>query len=108
MADIWEKYYPDRSFGLFKKEFFEHVTKVKGQNYRYSPRVKIEIRYKHEYDFVMHRVETVVNVFVDLFSVYKNREVKQFTLAEFEKELAENLEKNCIARQNVNFAGYFH
>jgi hypothetical protein len=83
MAKIWEDCYPDRSFGLFKKEFFEKETVIKGQRFRYSPRVKVDIQYKKEFHEICLRVAQILSTIADVFGSYKNAEVKQFTQQNF-------------------------
>ena len=96
MAGIWENCYPDRSFGMFKKEFFERGISVSGKNYTVAPRVRVEIRYSDDYVAVSQRVETVITAITQIFEKYKNGEIKQFSQKQFEAELAEMLGEKVI------------
>ena len=89
MAGIWENCYPDRSFGMFKKEFFEREIQAGRKKYTIAPRVRVEIRYSDDYATVSQRVETVITAITQIFEKYKNGEIKQFSQKQFETELAE-------------------
>lgn len=101
MAGIWENCYPDRSFGMFKKEFFERGISVSGKNYTVAPRVRVEIRYSDDYVAVSQRVETVITAITQIFEKYKNGEIKQFSQKQFEAELAEMLGEKVIPHDKV-------
>lgn len=96
MEAIWENCYPDRSFGMFKKEFFENDMEVKGNAYRVSPRVRVEIRYADEHDSVARQVEEVVTAMTGIFGRYKGGTVKQFTQPQFEADLADALGRKVV------------
>ena len=102
MAAIWENCYPDRSFGLFKKEFFEKPYTVKGKTYHFAPRVQVEISYKEAYETVVERVEQVLTAMVDVFSQYKNAEAKQFTRPMFEKDLQDKLGEKVVSHDKIS------
>ena len=101
MAAIWEKCYSDCSFGMFKKEFFEHAIEIKGNAYHVSPRVRVEIRYTDEHSSVMQRVEEAVMAISEIFRKYKGRDVKQFTQHEFEADLAEALGRKAVSHDKI-------
>ncbi len=101
MAKVWESCYPDRSFGVFKKEFFSKAIIVNGQEYHYSPRVRVELRYIDDFDVVMNDVRTLMDIIVNFFSVQKNRDTKQFTLRQFEQALSSALGDKMIAHDKV-------
>lgn len=101
MAKIWEECYPDRSFGLFKREFFEQETLIHGQRFCYSPRVKVEIRYKGDFSENLQRMEQIVGAIVDVFGFYKNADTKQFTQAQFETALHEKLGEQILPREKM-------
>lgn len=102
MAKLWEDCYPDRSFGLFKREFFEKETVVKKQKFRYSPRVKVEIHYKEDFSYVAERTIQIISAMVEIFGRYKNAEAKQFTQAQFEADLSASLGENVVPREKVS------
>ena len=99
MAAIWENCYPDRSFGMFKKEFFEKTIQIRRNDYRVSPRVRVEIRYADEHSSVMQRVEEAVGAIAEIFGRYKNGDVKQFTQHQFETDLAEALGRKIVQHE---------
>lgn len=99
MAAVWENCYPDRSFGMFKKEFFEKTTEIKGNAYRVSPRARVEIRYADEHGSVVRQVEEAVAAIAELFGKYKNGDVKQFTQHQFETDLAEALGRKVVQHE---------
>lgn len=101
MAGIWEKYYPDCSFGIFKKKFFEQVVSVNGKNYTVAPRVRVEIRYSYDYTVVTQRVENIITAITGIFEKYKSSETKQFSQKQFEVELAETLGEKVIPHDKV-------
>ena len=87
MAEIWENFYPDRSFGMFKKCFFEEEMDFNGQKYHVAPRTRVEIRYTDDYSVVLGKVEKVINAICESFTKFRQAETKQFTLQMFEAEL---------------------
>lgn len=101
MAAIWENCYPDRSFGMFKKEFFETAIEIKGNAYQISPRVRVEIRYTDEHSSVMQRVEEVVTAITEIFGKYKGGDVKQFTQHQFETNLTEVLDRKAVPHDKL-------
>lgn len=101
MASIWENCYPDRAFGMFKKEFFEQTFKHGNNSYHISPRVKVEIRYTDEYTSVVQRIEQITVAITNLFGKYKSGETKQFTQRQFETDLAEELGEKVLTRDKM-------
>lgn len=101
MAGIWENCYPDLSFGMFKKEFFDREFSVKGGSYTVSPRVKVEISYSDDYDTISQRVEKIITAITQIFEKYKTGEKKQFTQIQFEAELAEMLGEKVISHEKA-------
>lgn len=96
MAAIWENCYSDRTFGMFKKEFFEQVIKAGRSEYRVAPRVRVEVRYTDGYASAAQRVEKVIGAIVEVFGNYKHGEVKQFTQRRFEEDLDSVLEERAL------------
>ena len=101
MAGIWENCYPDRSFGMFKKEFFECGMQKGDQQYHISPRVRVEIRYTDAYSIVAQRVEVIITAITAVFEKYKNGETKQFTQKQFESDLEEELGERVISHEKA-------
>ena len=101
MAGIWEKFYPDRSFGMFKKEFFEQSFSVGVESYSVAPRVRVDVRYSSDYSIVSRRVDEIINVIVQIFEKHRNNTEKQFTQKEFESELAEMLGEKVIPHDKI-------
>lgn len=101
MAAIWENCYPDRAFGMFKKEFFERNFMAGNEAYHVSPRVRVEIRYADEYSAVVQRVEQIITALTDLFEKYRSAKVKQFTLRQLETDLAEALGERILPHDKM-------
>lgn len=101
MAAIWENCYPDRAFGMFKKEFFERNFFAGDKSYNVSPRVRVEIRYTDEYTTVVQRTQTILTALTDIFEKFKNGEVKQFTQRQLETELTELLGEKVLPHDKM-------
>lgn len=101
MAGIWENCYPDRSFGMFKKEFFEQKISAGGKTYNVAPRVRVEIRYADDFAAVSQRVETVIKAITQIFEKYWSGDVKQFSQRQFETELIEILGERAVAHDKT-------
>jgi hypothetical protein len=101
MEAIWEDCYPDRPFAMFKKEFFEQIIKKGGKEYKFSPRVKVEIQYKVEYAEVEERTSQILNAITEIFQEYKNSKEKQFTKTQFEHALSDKLGEKVIPHDKV-------
>ena len=101
MAAIWENCYPDRAFGMFKKEFFERDYVTGNKSYHVSPRVRVEIRYTDDYPTVVQRAQTVLFAITDIFGKYKNGEAKQFTLRQFETDLTDLLGEKVLPHDKM-------
>ncbi len=101
MARLWEECYPDRSFGMFKRNFFETEYIVKKQSFFYSPRVKVEIHYKDDFSRARERVRLIIAAIVDIFGTYKNAEHKQFTQAQFEADMLHSLGEKIVAKEKM-------
>ena len=78
MAEIWENCYPDRSFGMFKKEFFQQEFCMGNKTYTISPRVRVEVRYAEPFETVSHRAETILNAICNIFEKFRHGEIKLF------------------------------
>lgn len=101
MAAIWENCYPDRAFGMFKKEFFEQEYQSGKNSYHVSPRVRVEVRYNDEYQTVVQRVNKIITALTNIFEKYKNGDLKQFTLRQLETELAEDLGEKVLSHDKM-------
>lgn len=101
MAGIWENFYPDRSFGMFKKEFFEKEYLVNGESYTIAQRVRAEIRYLDDYATVLHRVDIAINAIKNVFEKHKKDIKKLFTQKQFESELTEILGERLVSHDKV-------
>lgn len=101
MASIWENCYPDHSFGMFKKEFFEQNIESKGKNFRISPRVRVEIRYADEYTSVVQQIGKVISAVTCIFERYRKGKIKQFTQRQFEIDLVEELGEKILPHEKM-------
>ena len=102
MAKIWENCYPDRSFGMFKKEFFEHEFSNGEKKYTVAPRVRTEIRYAEDFTTVSQRVEVAITAIVQVFEKYKNSESKLFSQRQFETDLMEKLGEKVVPHEKIS------
>lgn len=102
MAEIWENCYPDRSFGMFKKEFFQQEFCMGNKTYTISPRVRVEVRYAEPFETVSHRAETILNAICNIFEKFRHGEIKQFTQKQFETALTEELNEKVIAHDKIS------
>lgn len=102
MAAVWEKFYPEQAFGMFKKYFFEEeFAGIRGKEHIF-PRVRAEIRYSEPFKDVASRTERILSAMVSLFAEHKNGAgAKQFTLPQFESELEKALGEKVIAHDKV-------
>lgn len=101
MAGIWEHYFPDYAFGMFKREFFEKGVLLNGVPRKVYPRVQVQIRYTDDYAVVVQRLEKIIHAMTALFENYKRSDTKLFTLRQFETDLAEQLEEKILAHDKV-------
>lgn len=108
MASIWENFYPNKSFGLFKQKFFEEEFRIQNRNTRLgltahvAPRLRVEIFYEDNYAVVSQKLEAILNVLVEIFQSYKNGEKKQFAQKEFEVNLIARLGEKIISHDKVS------
>ena len=102
MAAIWENCYPDKAFGMFKKTFFEEEFSTATDVYHVAPRARVDIRYSDDYSSVVTKIERVVTGISEIFGRYKNAEIKQFTLQQFEAELTELLGEKVVSHDKVS------
>ncbi len=102
MDEIWEKYFSEYSFGMFKKIFFEREYEYKGERYHISPRICVKIIFSDEFASVMDKVEQVITTFISILSLYKNSKTKQFTANEIEKELFNHTDTKFISHDKFN------
>lgn len=91
MDKIWEEFYSQYTFGMFKKIFFDEVYKYKKQEYHISPRICVKIIFTENYEYVVDKIEKTIELFIKLLTEYKNSSQKQFTANEIEKNLMNNL-----------------
>ena len=102
MAAVWERFYPDQAFGMFKKYFFEEEFDSIGGKEHVFPRVRAEIRYADSYKAVLDRTERIMTAMVALFTSHKNGAgVKQFTLSQFETELERTLGEKVVPHDKI-------
>lgn len=101
MDEIWEKYYPELTFGMFKKQFMEMDISSKHPGTHLSPRVRVEIKYTDDYNVVSEKVEAILNAIYDILHYHKHAEVKAFTQKMFEDELTERLGEKVIPHDKV-------
>ena len=101
MAAIWENHFKEYTFGMFKKIFFEQVYSEKGKTNTVSPRVRIEIKYKEQFEEVTSKIETILQSIISIFTEFKNSESKQFTAQMFENKLNEIIGEKIIPHDKI-------
>lgn len=99
MDKIWEEFYLQYTFGMFKKIFFEEVYKYKKQEYHISPRICVKIIFTDNYEYVVDKIEKTIELFIKLLTEYKNSSQKQFTANEIEKRFNEQLGERIISHE---------
>lgn len=99
MDKIWEEFYSQYTFGMFKKIFFEEVYKYKKQEYHISPRICVKIIFTENYEYVVDKIEKTIELFIKLLTEYKNSSQKQFTANEIEKRFNEQLGERIISHE---------
>lgn len=101
MEGIWENCYPDRSFGMFKKEFFEKKFRAGKNTYTVSPRVRVKIRYSGAFPEILTQSKLVIEAIANIFGRYRNGVTKQFTLHQFEVDLSMMLGKKVVSHDKI-------
>jgi RecQ family ATP-dependent DNA helicase len=101
MDQIWENCYSERTFGQFKKEFFEQKYTVKGEEYHFAPRVKVEIQYNDDFSVVERKLTDFVEAFVSICEQHKNSDAKQFTQKDFSMELENLMGEKVLTKEKV-------
>ncbi len=101
MKKIWEDFFPELTFGMFKNKFFEQKFSAGKDTYRVAPRVRVEIQYNDEYSEIMNKFETAISAIVEVLRKYKNSDVKQFTANQFESDLYEALTEKIISHDKI-------
>ena len=102
MAGIWEQFFPNLSFGMFKKSFFETKLKIDGKEVPFAaPRIKVEIRYAKQFQEVTNKLDSIVSSIVDAFAMFRNAEMKQFSLQKFESALNEAIGERLLAHEKM-------
>ena len=105
MEAAWEACRPELAFGMFKKVFFEELFPASGGKTRtmshVMPRVRASIRYTGGFDDVCQKVHDVLQGIVKIFTKHRNAEVKQFTLADFEADLAKQFGEKPVSHDKV-------
>ena len=102
MASIWENYFKEYTFGMFKKIFFDKIYDVQGKKYNVTPRVRIEIKYKEQFEIVAEKAEGIMNAVVNILTEFKNSESKQFTAKMFEERLNELIGEKTIQHDKIS------
>ena len=98
MAGIWERFFPEYAFGMFRKVFFETEVPWHGTRTRLvAPRVRVEIRYQQPFEEVAARLNAVLTALVEQLAQFKGSEQKHFTVAALEKALNERMGEKPVA-----------
>lgn len=102
MGRIWESYYPELTFGMFKKQFFERSFIADGETHYLSPRVKVTIQFSEAYENVLGKLERVLEVIQNYFDIKKHSDQKYFTEKDFEFELRQHYDAHEISREKIS------
>lgn len=71
MAAVWEKFYPEQAFGMFKKYFFEEeFAGIRGKEHIF-PRVRAEIRYSEPFKDVASRTERILSAMLGGVNIFR-------------------------------------
>ena len=101
MERIWERFYPEQTFGMFKRAFFEETFRHGGSTYHVAPRTRVEIRYNQDFEVIQQEVERIVGAFHTLFQRYKTGEVKHFTRLDFARDLEALLGEKALPNEKL-------
>lgn len=67
-----------------------------------TPRVRIEIKYKEQFEIVAEKAEGIMNAVVNILTEFKNSESKQFTAKMFEERLNELIGEKTIQHDKIS------
>ena len=101
MDEIWENYYPEQTFGMFKKLFFEKTYTNRPEDH-ISPRFRVDIKYLYDYDNIVEKLDQILTKICELFIQHKNSQKKAFTLVEFEKEITSAMGTRIVPHEKFS------
>ena len=100
MGDLWEKYFSDMTFGMFKAKFFKGELFAQDGTNRISVRVKTQIHYGQDFDTTRAKLRQYMEAVAQVFDGYR-KEHKMFTAEEFRQKAQEALGAEVL---NADFA----
>ena len=100
MGDLWEKYFSDMTFGMFKAKFFKGELFAQDGTNRISVRVKTQIHYGQDFDTTRAKLRQYMEAVAQVFDGY-HKEHKMFTAEEFRQKAQEALGAEVL---NADFA----
>lgn len=101
MAAAWAACRPELTFGMFRQAFFAETFAVGSSASNVMPRVRVDIHYACPYEDVLERVRALLSGIVRIFSRHRNADVKHFSRADFEADLAEQFVEKPVAHEKV-------
>lgn len=100
MGDLWEKYFSDMTFGMFKAKFFKGELFAQDGTNRISVRVKTQIHYGQDFDTTRAKLRQYMEAVAQVFDGYRKVH-KMFTAEEFRQKAQEALGAEVL---NADFA----
>ena len=100
MGDLWEKYFSDMTFGMFKAKFFKGELFAQDGTNRISVRGKTQIHYGQDFDTTRAKLRQYMEAVAQVFDGYR-KEHKMFTAEEFRQKAQEALGAEVL---NADFA----
>lgn len=91
MGDLWEKHFPELTFGSFKYKFFNREILQNKNNSHISPRVKVTVTYKKDFDEVKNYIISLLDAIQIVLDQHKHGEKKTFDEKTFRAEINSNL-----------------
>lgn len=97
MGDLWEKYFSDMTFGMFKVKFFNGELFAQDGTNRISVRVKTTIRYAQDFETTRAKLRQYMEAVARVFDGYRKAS-HMFTVEEFCRDAQEALGGEVLGR----------
>lgn len=97
MGDLWEKYFSDMTFGMFKVKFFNGELFAQDGTNRISVRVKTTICYAQDFETTRAKLRQYMEAVARVFDGYRKAS-HMFTVEEFCRDAQEALGGEVLGR----------
>lgn len=97
MGDLWEKYFSDMTFGMFKVKFFNGELFAQDGTNRISVRVKTTISYAQDFETTRAKLRQYMEAVARVFDGYRKAS-HMFTVEEFCRDAQEALGGEVLGR----------